>query len=229
MTSNSNASYGFLTDFVPSVKFEDGHEPTEVLSVIKLYFRDFYTFDPTDLLALLSVQAWTEDNDNITTTRTLNYLHETFPQRPNIHNTDVIGTIICILENYAGQHTGYNIQGNIHQCIFYYGVHNNDSSAAFGNSLREYLHDANKLKQHIDDSTILHMLDRHFQQNHQIDGIIRARITTMTATQSSIADIIRTLQGHTIQHACPSHPLPTTVAASSIPTTMTLSPSQLHA
>ena len=50
-----HASYGILTEFVPSVKFEDGQEPTEALSAIKLYFRDFYTFDPTDLLALLSV------------------------------------------------------------------------------------------------------------------------------------------------------------------------------
>ena len=114
-------------------------------------------------------------------------------------------------------------------CIFDYGVRNNDSPAAFGNSLREYLHDASKLKQHIDHSTILHMLDHHFQQNHQIDGVIRARITTMTATQASIADIIRTLQGLTIQYACPSDLLPTTVAASSIPTTTTLTPSQLHA
>ena len=36
-----HASYEFLTDFVPSVKFEDGQEPTEALSAIKLYFRDF--------------------------------------------------------------------------------------------------------------------------------------------------------------------------------------------
>ncbi len=73
------------------------------------------------------------------------------------------------------------------------------------------------------------MLDRHFQQNHKIDGVIRELITTMTATQSSIADIIRTLQGLTIEHACPSDLLPNTAAASTIPTTTTLSPSQLHA
>jgi hypothetical protein len=124
------------------------------------------------------------------------------------------------LIQYSGQYSPVH---------FDYGVCNNDSPAAFGKSLREYLHDAYKLKQHIGDSTIFHMLDRHFQQNHQIDGVIRARITIVTATQSSITDIISTLQGLTIQHACPSDLLPNTVAASLIPTTTTLSPNQLHA
>ena len=44
------------TDFIPTIKFEEGRVPEAAIAVIDLYFKDFYTFDPTDILGIKTIQ-----------------------------------------------------------------------------------------------------------------------------------------------------------------------------
>ena len=217
------------TEFIPTIKFEEGRGPEAAIAVIYLYFKDFYTFDPTDILGIKTIQEMSEETYGIVMTKMSSFLPMQFPQVSGLHNADVVGMIILILENYAGTNSQYNIEGKIHKLISEYGVINNDSPVVFANTIHDFLHTAYKLNQHINEQGIRGTLDRHFQQSSQIDGVLRNRITSLIAADSSMADILHSLQGLTIDQACP------TVASSSfaataqaLQTSTTMTPSLLH-
>ena len=45
------------TEFIPTIEFEEGRVPEAAIAVIDLYFKDFYTFDPTDILGIKTIQG----------------------------------------------------------------------------------------------------------------------------------------------------------------------------